>query len=77
MTYENIKLEIADQVATITLNQPSRMNACSLDMADEIIDALDKLEAYIDETLPVLLERRRYQVGAKSRSLHRLSNPRA
>ena len=44
MTYENIKLEIADQVATITLNQPSRMNACSLDMADEIIDALDKLE---------------------------------
>lgn len=44
MKFENIKLEIADQVATITLNQPARLNACSLDMADEINLALDKLE---------------------------------
>ncbi|GAA0482447.1 enoyl-CoA hydratase/isomerase [Parasphingorhabdus litoris] len=44
MEFENIKLEIADQVATITLNQPSRLNACSLDMADDLLLALDKLE---------------------------------
>lgn len=44
MTYETITLSVADQVATITLNRPERLNACSLDMADEIADALDRLE---------------------------------
>lgn len=43
MTYETIKLEIANQIATITLNRPERLNACSLDMADDISDALDRL----------------------------------
>jgi 2-(1,2-epoxy-1,2-dihydrophenyl)acetyl-CoA isomerase len=42
--YENIRFEIADNVATITLNKPERLNACSLDMADEMIDALDHLD---------------------------------
>ena len=44
MTYSTINLDIADQIATITLNRPERLNACSLDMADEISDALDRLE---------------------------------
>ena len=44
MTYTTISLDIADQIATITLNRPERLNACSLDMADEISDALDRLE---------------------------------
>ena len=44
MEFENIKLEIVDQVATITMNQPTRLNACSLDMADDIFNALDVLE---------------------------------
>ena len=44
MSYETIALTIADQIATITLNRPERLNACSLDMADEISDALDRLE---------------------------------
>ena len=39
MTYSTINLDIADQIATITLNRPERLNACSLDMADEISDA--------------------------------------
>ncbi len=43
MTYETIKLDIADQIATITLNVPERLNACSLPMAGEINDALDRL----------------------------------
>lgn len=43
MTYETIKLDIADQIATITLNVPERLNACSLAMADEINAALDHL----------------------------------
>lgn len=41
MNFETIKLETADQVATITLNVPERLNACSLQMADEIFTALD------------------------------------
>jgi 2-(1,2-epoxy-1,2-dihydrophenyl)acetyl-CoA isomerase len=43
MTYETITLSVENQVATITLNRPERLNACSLDMADEISDALDRL----------------------------------
>lgn len=43
MTYENIKFESANQIAVITLNIPEKLNACSLDMADEINDALDHL----------------------------------
>lgn len=43
MTYETITLSVEKQVATITLNRPERLNACSLDMADEISDALDRL----------------------------------
>lgn len=44
MTYTAIAFDVADQVATITLNRPERLNACGLDMADEISDALDRLE---------------------------------
>ena len=40
MTYQTITVEVADKIATITLNRPERMNACSLDMAGEINDAL-------------------------------------
>ena len=40
MAYETITLDVADHIATITLNRPERMNACSLDMAGEINDVL-------------------------------------
>ena len=40
MTYQTITVDVADTIATITLNRPERMNACSLDMAGEINDAL-------------------------------------
>ena len=43
MTYSTITVAAADSVATITLNKPERLNACSLDMADEITAALDHL----------------------------------
>jgi len=44
MTYETIKLDIADNVATITLNRPERLNAMPPAMADDIGDALDNLD---------------------------------
>jgi 2-(1,2-epoxy-1,2-dihydrophenyl)acetyl-CoA isomerase len=40
MTYETITVDLTDKIATITLNRPELMNACSLDMAGEINDAL-------------------------------------
>ncbi len=40
MTYETITVDVSDRIATITLNRPERMNACSLEMAGEINDTL-------------------------------------
>jgi 2-(1,2-epoxy-1,2-dihydrophenyl)acetyl-CoA isomerase len=39
MTYETITLAIENQIATITLNRPERLNACPPNMADEISHA--------------------------------------
>lgn len=44
MRYQTITIDVADQIATITLNKPERMNACSLEMADEINDAVSTME---------------------------------
>jgi 2-(1,2-epoxy-1,2-dihydrophenyl)acetyl-CoA isomerase len=43
MTYETITLGIENQIATITLNRPERLNACPPNMADEISHALISL----------------------------------
>ena len=43
LTYETIRLDIADNIATITLNRPERLNAMGPQMADEISEALDNL----------------------------------
>jgi 2-(1,2-epoxy-1,2-dihydrophenyl)acetyl-CoA isomerase len=40
MAYDTITVDVTDKIATITLNRPERMNACSLEMAGEINDAL-------------------------------------
>ena len=40
MAYEHILVETADDVTTITLNRPDRLNACPPDMAVEIRDVL-------------------------------------
>lgn len=43
MAYDTIALDIADNIATITLNRPDRLNAAPPAMFDEIADALDNL----------------------------------
>jgi len=45
MTYQNLLLETHDRVALIRLNRPQRLNALSDELADELKDALAKLDA--------------------------------
>jgi 2-(1,2-epoxy-1,2-dihydrophenyl)acetyl-CoA isomerase len=45
MAYETILVDISEKIATITLNRPERLNACSLEMADEINAAVDEVAA--------------------------------
>lgn len=40
-----LRTEITDGVAVVTLNDPDRRNALNLDMNDEIVAALDEIEA--------------------------------
>jgi 2-(1,2-epoxy-1,2-dihydrophenyl)acetyl-CoA isomerase len=41
--FDTIKLDVADTVATITLNRPDRLNSMPPAMADDIRGALDHL----------------------------------
>ena len=45
MAFEQIKYEIADNILTITLNRPDKMNAFTGVMQEELIDAFDKADA--------------------------------
>ena len=45
MNYELIQLNVADAVATVTLNRPDKRNAMSDDMRTEFIDALERVAA--------------------------------
>lgn len=45
MTYEQIRYDVADRVATITLHRPDRLNAWTPLMCEELLDALDRTDA--------------------------------
>ncbi|MEO5900001.1 MAG: crotonase/enoyl-CoA hydratase family protein [Ilumatobacteraceae bacterium] len=45
MDYSQILYDVADHVATITLNRPEALNAFTGTMMNEIIDALDRIDA--------------------------------
>lgn len=45
MAYEQIIYEVADGVATITMNRPDKLNAFTGTMMAEMIDAFDKVDA--------------------------------
>jgi enoyl-CoA hydratase/carnithine racemase len=48
MAYETIKLEISDNIATMTLNRPDRMNAFTDQMVRDMIAGFDETDANDD-----------------------------
>ena len=45
MPYQTIRLDVADGIATITLNRPEKLNAVNGQMIDELIAAADQADA--------------------------------
>ena len=39
MGYQNVLLEVADGIATVTLNRPEKLNAYTTEMGDEVVDS--------------------------------------
>src|SRR3546814_17741927 len=63
-TFDTIKLELADHVATITLNRPDRLNSMPPQMADDIRAALDHLPGLGARALLITGEGRGFRSGA-------------
>ena len=42
VTYQTLKYEIADRIATVTLNRPDQLNAFTVEMAEELVDVFEK-----------------------------------
>lgn len=62
--FDTIKLEITDDVATITLNRPDRLNSMPPAMADDIREALDHLPGLGARALLITGEGRGFCSGA-------------
>lgn len=45
MTYETIRYEVKDGVAVLTLSRPDKLNAFTLGMMNELLDAFDRVDA--------------------------------
>src|ERR1700758_5577702 len=53
MAYEQIRYEVADNILTITLNRPEKLNAFTATMQRELIDAFDKADG--DDTIRAII----------------------
>lgn len=53
MDYENIKYEVGDKIARITLNRPEKLNALSFGLRRDIVSALKTAE--LDDEVSVIL----------------------
>jgi enoyl-CoA hydratase/carnithine racemase len=52
-SYQEIKYEVAERIATISLNRPQARNSYTLLMADELADAFDRADS--DDAVRVVI----------------------
>ena len=45
MTFQHLRVEISDQIGTITLDRPEKLNALSIDLHNEMVEAAAQLQA--------------------------------
>ena len=45
MTYQTLDYSVSDHVLTLTLNRPDKMNAFTVEMANELVDAFERASA--------------------------------
>lgn len=66
LQFEQIKLDVADHIATLTLNRPERLNAFTREMMAEIITAFDHIDENDDIRVVVVTgEGRGFCAGAE------------
>lgn len=53
--WETIEVDIADSIATVTLNRPDRMNVMNLTMRDELVTCFDHLRTAVDKVRVVVI----------------------
>ena len=76
MDYKNILLEQRDNIAILSLNRPNKLNAFTFSMMEEMIDALDALDA--DDNIHALIitgKGRAFCAGADLSSGQETFNP--
>ena len=76
MDYKNILLEQRDNIAVLSLNRPNKLNAFTFSMMEEMIDALDVLDA--DDNIHALIitgKGRAFCAGADLSSGQETFNP--
>ncbi|MET4484300.1 crotonase/enoyl-CoA hydratase family protein [Bradyrhizobium sp. F1.13.3] len=65
MAYQTLKYELEEQILTITLNRPERLNACTAIMQNELIDAFDRVNREDDARVVIVTgEGRAFCAGA-------------
>ncbi|MBA3981343.1 MAG: enoyl-CoA hydratase, partial [Alcanivorax sp.] len=53
MNYQDIRYDVSDRILTLTLNRPDRLNAWTLQMRTEMLDALARANA--DDDIGVIV----------------------
>lgn len=72
--YENIKYEVKNNIAYVTVNRPQAMNALNMDVLSELYDAFTKIEAEADVRAVILTgEGKAFVAGADIAQMHKLN----
>ena len=52
--YQNIELNIANKIATITLNRPDKLNAINNALIEEFMQTLKEIESIVDTRVVII-----------------------